>query len=135
MNGRLLPISLILVLFTFGLSVPITVHAHHLTVGEVLEILNREEVKAQTGIAEAKVDPHLKRHLVIKVHASWFNLPPAHRERLAAAWLRMWKDAMKKGVVSVVGAKSNQPVVNYGPNGQVSVVAIKRETSMVGTGN
>lgn len=123
MNGQRLSISLILILFAFGLGVPITVHAHHLTVGEVLEVLNREEVKAQTGIAEAKVDPHLKRHLVIKVHAAWFNLPPAQREKLATAWLRMWKDAVKKGVVSVVDAKSNQPVVNYGPNGQVSVVA------------
>jgi hypothetical protein len=122
MNGQRWLISLVLVLFTFGVSVPITVRAHHLTVGEVLEILNREEVKAQTGIADAKVDPHLKRHLIIKVHASWFNLPPAQREKLATAWRRMWKDAVKKGVVSVVDAKSNQPVVNYGPNGQASVV-------------
>ncbi|MBI3951180.1 MAG: hypothetical protein HY314_12085 [Acidobacteria bacterium] len=116
-----LKVTICLFVLALGSSTLPKVEAHHLTIGEVLEILNRHDVKARTGIGEAQVDVKLKRHLIISVNTNWYKLPEPHRLKLAAAWLEMWRDAVKDGIVSVVDAVSNQPVVNYGPSGRVSL--------------
>lgn len=121
MDNKRLKTRLCLILLTGWLTAPTAIGAHHLTVGDVLAILNRDDVKERTGIREAKVDPNLKRHLIIKVSETWYNLPAQRREKLAATWLQLWKDAMKNGIVSVLDAVSNEPVVNYSPSGSVSL--------------
>ena len=118
MKGSLVLIATLLIICA-GASA--TFYAHHLTVGEVLEMLNRDDVKARAGIHEAKIDPKLKRHLIIKVSDTWYKLPESRRQKLAAAWWQMWKDAMKNGIVSVLDRMTNEPVVNYSPSGSVSL--------------
>jgi hypothetical protein len=121
MNKKRFKSRLIFTLLIVCAGVPTTFSAHHLTVGEVLEMLNRNEVRAHTGIHEAKVDPKLKRHLIIKVNDIWYKLSASRRQKLAAVWLEMWRDAMQNGIVSVLDAVSYEPVVNYSPSGSVSL--------------
>jgi hypothetical protein len=126
MRSLSLKMTILLALTLLAYAGPGGVRAHHLAVSEVLETLNRPDVKSRAGIHQAVVDLRLNRHLIIKVNDTWHTLPATKRKQLAEVWRQLWQDAMKNGIVSVLDAKSNQPVVNYSPSGHVSLTEVKR---------
>ena len=107
-------------LFVLLLAYHPVANAHHLTVQQVLDGLNSDGMKKQAGVEEAAVDKKVTRLLWIRIGPRWYKLTDLERERLAVQWLKMWKDAVPNGIVSVVDLVTSEPVVSYHPSGKVT---------------
>ena len=61
--------------------------------------------------------------LVIRVGPRWYERNAADRRTQAAAWADLWRRNVEGGVVAIVDAKTEKPVVQFGRNGEVVGVA------------
>jgi hypothetical protein len=63
------------------------------------------------------------RVLILRVdHDVWARLPADDRRALAEEWLRVWRHNVDQGVVAVVRATDDQPLVNYDATGHARLI-------------
>jgi hypothetical protein len=79
-----------------------------------------EAAKAK-GVERAARDEANPRVLVIRVGEEWFKLPEEARREQAARWRDEWRESVEQGVVSVLDARTEAPVVRFGAGGKVFV--------------
>lgn len=96
--------------------------AHSLAPEVVVAELSAPASRVSLGIERAGPDARNARVLVVRVGPRWFALPVALRTSVAAQWRTAWRDAVPQGVVAVLDARTEEPVVRYGRAGAVGVV-------------
>jgi hypothetical protein len=99
-----------------GLAAPAA--GHWVTPEAIVAGLNAEATRTRWGIERATRDPKAPRLLVIRVGARWYALPAAERRPEALAWRERWRHNVPQGVVSVLDAATDAPVVRYEPGGK-----------------
>jgi hypothetical protein len=70
------------------------------------------------GVEGAVRDDKAPRLLVIRVGEAWYRLPAEARRERAAAWLDLWRRSVDQGIVAVLDAPTDTPVVRFGPGGR-----------------
>ncbi len=96
--------------------------AHWVTPEEMVAELNTATARDALGIERAVCDTKTPRLLVVRVGDHWYDLPPAVRRTQAADWAEHWRQNVPQGVVSVLDAKTEKPVVRFGRGGAVAAV-------------
>jgi len=81
--------------------------------------LNAPEARAALGVQRAEQDAKNPRVLVVRVEPRWFELDSAERLLQARIWRDDWRRAAAQGVVAVLDARTDLPVIGYGPGGTV----------------
>lgn len=84
------------------------------------ETIVAEAAKAK-GVERAARDEANPRVLVIRVGEEWFKLPEETRRDQATRWRDEWRESVEQGVVSVLDARTEAPVVRFGAGGKVFV--------------
>jgi hypothetical protein len=93
--------------------------AHSPTPASMLDALNAPEARAALGVQRAEQDAKNPRILVVRVEPRWFELDRADRLLQARIWRDDWRRAVAQGVVAVLDACTDLPVVGYAPGGTV----------------
>jgi hypothetical protein len=96
--------------------------AHRVPPEAIVSELNASRSRADWGVERAERDPKAPRLLVIRVGERWYTRTAAARRARAAAWHDAWRHAVPQGVVSILDARSDTPVVHFGRGGVVSSV-------------
>jgi hypothetical protein len=96
--------------------------AHTVPAEAIVARLNEPASRAATGVERAERDPKVPRLLVVRVGESWYRRPATMREIEAASWWKLWRASVAQGVVSVLDAKTDVPVVRFA-RGEVAGVA------------
>jgi hypothetical protein len=104
--------------------------AHWLEPEAIVADLNGPAGRA-LGVERAVRDDKVPRLLVIRVGEQWYGLSPDRRRRQAAAWLETWRRNVGQGIVAVLDARTDTPVVRFGPGGRV--VAVTRRPTVAET--
>jgi len=102
-----------------GLGAPAA--AHWLSPEAILAELDSEPARA-LGVERAARDEKTPRLLVIRVGDGWYTMPAAKRRTQAGAWLELWRHNVAQGIVAVLDARTDRPVVHFGPGGLVAEV-------------
>lgn len=95
------------------------VRAHSVPPEAIVAELNGARARAAWGVERAERDPKAPRLLVVRVGARWYELPQTARREQAAAWLDRWRHSVDQGLVAILDARSDAPVVQFGPGGVV----------------
>jgi hypothetical protein len=77
--------------------------------------------RRQFGITAVERHADLPRLLVIRVGPEWGGAPIAIRLQAAEDWLSRWRHATPQGVVAIVDAASDRPLVNFDANGRATI--------------
>jgi hypothetical protein len=85
----------------------------------MLDALNAPEARTALGVRRAEQDAKNPRVLVVRVDPRWFELDRADRLLQARIWRDEWRRAVAQGVVAVLDARTDLPVIGYGPGGAV----------------
>jgi hypothetical protein len=93
--------------------------AHSPTPTSMLDALNAPEARAALGVQRAEQDAKNPRILIVRVAPRWFELDRADRLLQARIWRDDWRRAVAQGVVAVLDARTDLPVIGYGPGGTV----------------
>ena len=93
--------------------------AHSPTRESLLGALNAPETRTALGVERAEQDRTNPRILIVRVSPRWFELDGADRLLQARIWHDDWRRAVPQGVVAVLDARSDAPVVGFGPRGAV----------------
>lgn len=112
MSRRLLAGLLLVV--TTGLA-----HAHSETPDDVVAALGDASTRARMGVEKVERDGANPRVLVLRVGKAWYEHSEDERREAAARWRERWQQAVPQGVVAVLDAKTEQPVVRFAPGGRV----------------
>jgi len=91
--------------------------AHSPTPASVLDALNAPEARAALGVQRAEQDAKNSRVLIVRVAPRWFELDRAERLLQARIWRDDWRRAVAQGVVAVLDARTDLPVIGYAPGG------------------
>ncbi|HEV7731656.1 MAG TPA: hypothetical protein VGR62_05815 [Candidatus Binatia bacterium] len=84
------------------------------------ETIVAEAVKVP-GVEKAVRDEANPRVLIIRVGEAWFGLPEEKRREYAEHWRDDWRASVEQGVVSVLDARTEAPVVRFGAGGRVFI--------------
>ncbi len=90
--------------------------AHSPSPGSVIALAAGDAV---AGVTRAERDPTNPRVLVVRVGPSWFVLDAGERLARARRWRDDWRHAVPQGVVAILDAASQAPVVGFGARGTV----------------
>jgi hypothetical protein len=96
--------------------------AHWIPPEAIVARLNAPSSRA-LGVERAARDEKAARLLVIHVRDPWYALPVERRRAEAAQWLRTWRQSVPEGIVAVLDADTERPVVHFAPGGRVSGVS------------
>ncbi len=97
------------------------VGAHWIPPEQIISML-REDPSLRTRAGVRSVERQ-ERLLVIRVDPRiWAALPREQRRALAADWHRLWRHNVDQGIVAVVAADNDKPLVNYDGFGQVRLL-------------
>jgi hypothetical protein len=100
--------------------------AHQIPPADVVARLNSPEVRQHLGVERAEQDAKQPRLLVVRVGPHWYELPVEGRRTRAVEWLATWRVSVPGGIVAVLDAGTDVPVVDYGAEGRVASVVAKR---------
>ncbi len=92
--------------------------AHFITPEEVLASLQSPGTRNAFGIESAERDGKLPRLLFIRVGPHWSAIPEGRRIGAAEEWQYLWADAVPSGIVAILDAVTDQPLVNFDGNGR-----------------
>ena len=81
------------------------------------------ETRASWGVESAHRDAKAPRLLVIRVGGAWYARSAADRRTQAQSWHTLWRTNVPQGIVAILDATTNAPVVEFGGNGEVTAVA------------
>jgi hypothetical protein len=93
--------------------------AHWPSPESMVAALNAPESRAATGVERAERDAANPRVLIVRVGTRWFGREGADRLVQARCWREDWRRTVPQGVVAVLDARSDAPVVGFGPRGAV----------------
>ena len=76
-----------------------------------------EEVIARlggtSGVERVERDAHVPRLLIVRVGEAWYARPAEARKSTASAWLALWRSAVPQGILAVLDARTDAPVVRF----------------------
>jgi hypothetical protein len=104
-----------------GLAV--SARAHWVPPEAILAELNADAQRQRTGVERAVRDAAVPRLLVVRVGERWYKRPADVRRIEVGEWRETWRHTVAQGVVSVLDAATDRPVVRFGPGGAVIDVA------------
>jgi hypothetical protein len=87
--------------------------AHSESPEAIVADLGRPVQRTRLGIERVVRDERNPRVLVVRVGAAWYELPAEVRRKRAGQWLARWRHAVPQGVVAVLDAASDRPVVQF----------------------
>jgi hypothetical protein len=93
--------------------------AHTPSPDDVVASIGSPAARAAAGVVRAERDAANPRVLLVRVGAGWFALAGQARAAAAAEWRAAWRHAVPGGVVAVLDAHTDRPVVRYGRGGTV----------------
>jgi hypothetical protein len=96
---------------------------HWVGADDIVAQLNSEQSRSALGVEEARRDERTPRLLVVRVGERWYALPRAERKIRAAAWWDLWHHNVAGGIIAILDARTEKPVVQFGSRGQVTEVA------------
>jgi hypothetical protein len=99
-----------------------TSRAHWEEPDAIVADLNTDTTRRTVGVEQAIRDPNAPRLLVIRVGERWNELPEPTRIAQATAWLERWRHNVAQGIVAILDARSDRPVIRFGPGGTVAAV-------------
>jgi len=85
-----------------------------------------EKTRATYGVEDAYRDARAPRLLVIRVGSRWYECSEADRRAQAQSWHQLWRKNVPEGIVSILDAKTNVPVVRFDRDGEVAGLLAKR---------
>jgi len=88
--------------------------------------LNGPATRSAIGVERAERDAQTPRLLIVRVGERWYSLPEVVRLEQAGTWLERWRHSVKQGIVAVLDAATDQPVVHFGPGGEIGLLARPR---------
>jgi len=97
--------------------------AHETRPEDILADLNSGQSRTTRGVEGAERSPSNPRVLVIRVGRGWYDLPPDSRRNLARLWLADWRKSVAQGIIAVLDARTDEPVVQFGAGGTVDRIA------------
>jgi hypothetical protein len=103
-----------------------TASAHWEDPDAIVADLNGPATRSATGVERVERDAQTPRLLIVRVGERWFALPEAVRIEQAGAWLGRWRHSVQQGIVAVLDATTDQPVVHFGPGGEIGLLARPR---------
>jgi len=74
-------------------------------------------------VENAYRDAKAPRLLVIRVGGPWYQRSAADRRTQAQSWQTLWRTNVPQGIVAVLDATTNTPVVQFGGDGEVTGLA------------
>lgn len=96
--------------------------AHWVSPESIVAGVNADETRRRWGVETAERDAKTPRLLVIRVGPGWYARSVPDRTAQAAAWYDFWHHNVPRGIVSILDAKSETPVVQFGRGGSVTEV-------------
>jgi hypothetical protein len=106
--------------------------AHTVPPEAILARLNTPETRAATGVEGATRDPQVPRLLVVRVGAGWYRRAASVREAEAGAWLELWRKSVEQGIVAVLDARTDAPVVRFRRGAVVGIASGFRADAFAG---
>ena len=103
--------------FLLLLAAPIL--AHWVAPESIVAGANDQSTRSAWGVESAYRDEKAPRLLVIRVGPRWYERSTADRRHQAAAWAELWRNNVPRGIVSILDARTEKPVVRFGPRGEV----------------
>jgi hypothetical protein len=89
------------------------VGAHWMTPDEVVAEVSSPQARTTLGVEAAVHDPQNARLLIVRVGSAWYALPRAKRVKQAGEWVDLWHRSVEKGLVAVLDARTDKPVVRF----------------------
>ena len=100
-----------------------TAAAHAPSADDVIAAIAAPAGRVATGVGKVARDRANPRLLVVRVNRDWYAIASDLRVATARAWWTAWRRAEPAGVVSVLDAGTDRPVVRFGPGGVVGALA------------
>ncbi len=97
------------------------VEAHWIPPEQIVSLLrNDPALRTHLGVQSVERQGRL---LIIRVEPRVWNAAPSDkRQALATHWQRVWRHNVQQGIVAVVAAGTDQPLVNYDAAGQARLL-------------
>ena len=95
--------------------------AHWLTADDVMTELRQPAARERFDVIRVERHPDLERLLVIRVGPGWQRVAAAARREAAESWLARWRHAVPRGIVAVLDAATDRPLVNFEPGGRATL--------------
>lgn len=90
----------------------------------VARLGNDVSLRTLFGIREVEQQDRL---LIIRVDPKiWAASAPERRRALAEEWYRLWRHNVNQGIVAIVAAGNDEPLVNYDATGQARLLESAR---------
>ena len=107
--GGVLPPALL----TIALAWAGVASAHWMSPDEVVAQVGAPSSREALGVEGATHDQNNARLLSLRVGPDWYALPRAKRAKQAREWLDRWHRSVERGIVAILDAKTDKPVVRY----------------------
>jgi hypothetical protein len=91
--------------------------AHWERAEQVIAEIGASPLRETFGIAEVTRHPTLPRLLLIRVGPRWVEVAPSKRRAAAEQWAARWRNAVPQGVVAILDATTDRPLVNFDAEG------------------
>lgn len=88
-------------------------HAHWVRPQDVIAKLQSPELRTRFGIVSVERNAKLPRLVLIRVGAKWHELPKYQRVNVAEQWQHLWRDGTPDGIVAILDAANDAPLVNF----------------------
>jgi hypothetical protein len=95
--------------------------AHWVQPADVVARLQSPELRSRFGIVSVEPNPKLPRLVLIRVGPKWHEVPVAQRIGAAEQWQHLWRDSTPGGVVAILEAASDAPLVNFDAEGHATL--------------
>lgn len=95
--------------------------AHWTSPEELIRRLESNQIRHTFDVREVRRDPALPRLLLIRVGPRWSEVPAERRTAWAEEWNHLWRSTIPSGIVAVLDAGTDQPLVNFDPAGRATL--------------
>jgi hypothetical protein len=98
-----------------------TAAAHGVQPADVVAQLQSAELRARFDIVGVAPNPKLPRLVLIRVGPKWHEVPEEQRIKAAEQWHHLWRDSTPGGIVAILDAVSDAPLVNFDAEGHATL--------------
>jgi hypothetical protein len=100
--------------------------AHWVKPEDVIARLQAPELRARFDIVSVAPNAKLPRLVLIRVGPKWHEVPEDQRTSAAEQWQHLWRDSTPGGVIAILDATSDAPLVNFDAQGHATLKEPKR---------